>query len=144
MPSRDEIIAAARGWIGTPYRHQASLQGVGCDCLGLVRGVWRGCIGGEPEALPAYSQDWAEAGAGETLLHAALRHLVPLALDEAGAGDVLLFRWRARLPAKHAGLLTARRTMVHAHEGAAVCEIHLSDWWLRHRAAAFAFPGVTG
>jgi hypothetical protein len=35
------IIAAARSWLGTPYAHQASLKGVGCDCLGLVRGVWR-------------------------------------------------------------------------------------------------------
>ena len=35
------VIAEARSWIGTPYRHQASLKGVGCDCLGLVRGVWR-------------------------------------------------------------------------------------------------------
>ena len=25
-----------RSWIGTPYRHQASLKGVGCDCLGLL------------------------------------------------------------------------------------------------------------
>ncbi|MGG2476222.1 peptidase P60, partial [Rhizobium sp. BR5] len=29
------MLALAQGWIGTPYRHQASLQGVGCDCLGL-------------------------------------------------------------------------------------------------------------
>ena len=41
MPSPEEIVAAARSWIGTPYRHQASLKGVGCDCLGLVRGVGR-------------------------------------------------------------------------------------------------------
>lgn len=142
MLHRHDITRAARGWIGTPYRHQASLKGVGCDCLGLVRGVWRDCIGAEPEPLPAYSADWAEAGAGETLLGAALRHLVPVECDQARAGDVVLFRWRAHLPAKHAGILTAPLTMVHAHEGAAVCEINLSDWWLRHRAAAFSFPGL--
>jgi hypothetical protein len=33
------IVAAARGWLGTPYRHQASVKGEGADCLGLVRGV---------------------------------------------------------------------------------------------------------
>ena len=55
------------GWIGTPYRHQASLKGVGCDCLGLVRGVWRAVCGDEPEAVPAYSPDWAEASRRETL-----------------------------------------------------------------------------
>ena len=46
---RNDIVAETRGWIGTPYRHQASLKGVGCDCLGLVRGVWRACVGDEPE-----------------------------------------------------------------------------------------------
>ena len=49
---REVIVAAARRWIGTPYRHQASLIHVGCDCLGLVRGVWREVIGDEPEAAP--------------------------------------------------------------------------------------------
>ena len=49
---RDEIVEAARAWLGTPYHHQASLRGVGCDCLGLVRGVWRELYGPEPEAAP--------------------------------------------------------------------------------------------
>jgi NlpC/P60 family putative phage cell wall peptidase len=39
--TRIRIGAEARAWIGTPDRHQASLKGMGCDCLGLVRGVWR-------------------------------------------------------------------------------------------------------
>ena len=39
MIARDEIVAAARGWRGTPYRHQASVKHIGTDCLGLVRGV---------------------------------------------------------------------------------------------------------
>ncbi|MGA8997361.1 MAG: peptidase P60, partial [Pseudolabrys sp.] len=42
---RKDIVAETRRWIGTPYRHQASLIGVGCDCLGLVRGVWRAVVG---------------------------------------------------------------------------------------------------
>ena len=92
--------------------------------------------------MPAYSADWAEAGAGETLRNAALRHMTLLTLDDARAGDVLLFRWRAHLPAKHVGILGAPLALIHAHEGVAVCEIALSDWWLRHRVAAFRFPGI--
>ena len=45
MTTRTRIIAEARAWIGTPYRHQARCKGVGCDCLGLVRGVWRALHG---------------------------------------------------------------------------------------------------
>jgi NlpC/P60 family putative phage cell wall peptidase len=142
MPTRNDIIAAARGWVGTPYRHQASLKGVGCDCLGLIRGVWRGLYGDEPETAPAYSSDWAEAGGAETLAEAARRQMQEIAIAEAGAGDVLLFRWRNHLPAKHAGLLVSEACMIHAQEGAAVAEVSLSNWWRRRMAFAFRFPGV--
>ncbi len=34
------VVARRANWIGTPYHHQASVKGVGTDCLGLVRGVF--------------------------------------------------------------------------------------------------------
>ena len=74
----DKVVAAARRWIGTPYRHQAATRGAGCDCLGLIRGVWREVKGGEPEAVPAYSMDWAEPQGDERLWAAAGRHLMPV------------------------------------------------------------------
>jgi NlpC/P60 family putative phage cell wall peptidase len=146
--TRSAIIAEARAWIGTPYRHQASLKGIGCDCLGLVRGVWRALLGSEPEAAPPYARDWAEASGLESLAEAATRHLV--ALDDPRAfapGDVLLFRYRERYAAKHAGLVTScgenqPDLMVHAHDGAAVAEVALSPWWRRRLAYAFRFPNV--
>lgn len=141
-PTRAAIVAEAREWIGTRYMHQASVKGVGCDCLGLVRGVWRGCIGEEPERPPPYAPDWAEAGGSETLAAAAFRHLAPLAPDAFEAGDVLLFRWRDGMVAKHVAIASGRCTMIHAHDGAAVCEVTLAPWWRRRLAYAFAFPGV--
>ena len=144
MIERATIVAEARSWIGTPYRHQASVKGVGCDCLGLVRGVWRVLHGDEPEPLPAYTPDWAEATGRDTLLAAAGRHLITIAPEAARPGDVLLFRWRAGLPAKHAAIVTAAELMVHAHDGARVAEVAIAPWWRRRIAAAFAFPDVTG
>lgn len=140
MPER--IVAAARDWIGTPYVHQASLKGVGCDCLGLLRGVWRDVIGEEPEVVAIYTPDWAEARGEELLAAAACRHLDPIGVDHAAAGDVVLFRWRAGLPAKHVGILSGPRSMIHAHEGAAVCEVPLAAWWRRRIAFAFRFRGL--
>jgi NlpC/P60 family putative phage cell wall peptidase len=139
-----KVVAAARGWIGTPYLHQASLRGVGCDCLGLVRGVWRDCLGAEPEVAPAYSPDWAEAGGVETLAHAAGRHLLRVEGLTFDAGDILLFRWRSHLPAKHAGIATGAETMIHAQEGVAVSEVALTAWWLRRVAFVYRFPNGTG
>lgn len=137
-----DIIAEARQWIGTPYRHQASLKGVGCDCLGLVRGVWRALYGEEPERVPAYSRDWAEARFQETLAEASARHLVAVAPSEIAPGDVLLFRWRKGFVAKHAAILSGPATMIHAHDGAAVAEVAFASWWRRRLAYAFRFPGL--
>lgn len=145
MPvTRGQVIAEARSWIGTPYRHQASLKGVGCDCLGLLRGVWRALHGDEPEATPAYAPDWAEANGEERLAAAARRHLHEIGPGAAEPGDVLLFRWRPHLPAKHAAILTAPDRMVHAHDGAAVAEVYFAPFWRRRLAYAFRFPSFRG
>jgi NlpC/P60 family putative phage cell wall peptidase len=139
------VVTLARGWIGTPYVHQASLKGVGCDCLGLIRGVWRELVGPEPELPPPYSPDWAEAGGRETMRDAAMRHLLPAPEAIApgappSAGDVLLFRWRAGVPAKHCAIASGPDAIIHAHEGLAVAEVALGTWWRRHVVAAFRFP----
>ena len=162
--SRAAIVAEARSWIGTPYRHQASLKGVGCDCLGLVRGVWRAVLGPEPETIPGYTCDWGEVGAEEPMLAAACRHLIEIDPAEAGAGDVLVFRMRSGRVAKHAGILSGCAlpapalphkslvrpdpwgggsfNFIHAQEGGPVCEVALGPWWRRRLAGMFAFPGV--
>jgi NlpC/P60 family putative phage cell wall peptidase len=164
MPIRTHIVAIARTWLGTPYHHQASMKGVGTDCIGLVRGIWRELYGPEPQALPAYTRDWAEAQARETLLEAARRHLVELDPTTVQPGCVLIFRWRRTAPAKHCAILAGPPlpacgervgvrgsrnrdpivcgTMIHALEGAPVCEVSLSPWWHRHLAAAFMFPAL--
>jgi NlpC/P60 family putative phage cell wall peptidase len=135
-------VAAARGWIGTPYRHQGALKGVGCDCLGLLIGVWREVTGEAAEAPPPYAADWAEALGRETFAEGLRRHMAEIAPETADAGDVLLFRWRAHLPAKHAGILTAPGRMVHAQERAVVTEVAVSAWWRRRVAYAFRLAEV--
>src|SRR5205085_7142634 len=132
----------ARTWLGTPYHHQASARGVGTDCIGLIRGIYRELYGREAEAVPAYSRDWAEASGEETLLAAARRHLIEIAPDAAAPGDVLAFRYRGRTVAKHAAIMATPTTMIHAIEGAPVSEVTLSPWWHRHLAGAFRFPGT--
>lgn len=137
------VVTAARQWIGTPYLHQASVCGVGADCLGLVRGVWRDLYGAEPEAVPAYSRDWSEPQGEERLWQAALRHLSPKPLDCPAPGDVLLFRMRDRGVAKHLGIqgnTGPHPTFIHAYSGHSVVESPLSAPWARRVVARFSFP----
>lgn len=130
-------MAEALSWIGTPYVHRASVKGAGADCLGLVRGVWRAVKGAEPEAVPVYGPLWAEERGEELLLQALGRQLTPV--DEAAAGDVVVFRLRTNGAAKHAGVMTGAKAFVHAHERLGVVESPLNDWWRRRLAAAFRF-----
>lgn len=138
----------ARAWIGTPYRHQASLKGEGADCLGLVRGLWREAFGPEPETPPPYTSDWAETGGEEVLLAALRRWMVEIRPEAAGSGDVLVFRMAPGSPAKHCGVLSAgsvgsdagEARMIHAYWGRAVVESWLGVWWRARLAAAFAWP----
>ena len=142
IKQRATIVAAARGWVGTPYVHQASLRGAGCDCLGLLRGVWRVVVGVEPEAPPPYTPDWAEAAGRETLLETARRHLVEIDRTAFQAGDVLVFRWRPDLPAKHCAIACSPDHMIHAYDGHTVQEVAIPSAWRRRIAAAFVFPGI--
>ncbi len=137
----ERVVSEARQWLGTPYLHQASLKGVGCDCLGLVRGVWRALYGAEPEEPGPYQPGWVEPPGEERLRDAGRRHLREIALTECQAGDVLMFRWRDHLPAKHIGIATSKTTMIHAHEGAVVAEIALAPWRSR-LCYAFRFPDL--
>lgn len=143
---QERIVAEARGWIGTPYHHQAAVKGAGTDCLGLLRGVWRAIYGEEPERVPAYTPDWSEPQGDERLMRAALRHMQPVPLERAERGDVLLFRMRSGSVAKHLGILAqtgARASFIHAYSGHGVMQSPLTAPWRRRVAASFRFPEET-
>lgn len=141
MSINTAVLTLAEGWIGTPYRHQASTKGVGCDCLGLVRGLWRELYGEEPEVTPAYAPDWAERSGQDRLLDAANRHFVAVpSFAEAIPGDLLLFRFRAHYAAKHVGLLGGEGQFIHAYEQVGVVRSALVPAWRRRIAGVFRFP----
>ena len=139
----DLVIAVARRWLGTPYHDQASLRGVGCDCLGLARGVWREVVGPEPFPIPSYSRDWGETGPRRG------------ARDRRADGDD---RDRARggRARRAAALPDARRApsrsmsasspapdrFIHAYERLGVIEEPLTPAWRRRVAFAFLFAAT--
>jgi NlpC/P60 family putative phage cell wall peptidase len=141
MTEGREVVAKARAWIGTPYRHQGAVKGVGCDCLGLVRGLWRELYGHDAETPGAYGIDWAERSGEERLFDAACRHLgPPLMVSGMQPGDLLLFRWRAGTAAKHLGIVASSGRFIHAYEPAGVIESALVPGWRRRIAHVFRFP----
>jgi NlpC/P60 family putative phage cell wall peptidase len=138
-PDPETVAALARGWIGTPYRHRAATPGAGCDCLGLVRGVWAALYGEEPASLPNYRPDWRDARHAGALLEAAERLMVR-ADGEPRAGQVALFRLVRTAPPRHCGIVVAPDRFVHAQERIGVVEASLSEAWTRRIAGLFDFP----
>ncbi len=129
---RTDIIRAARGWLGTPWKHQASCRGAGVDCIGLIAGVaaecgsieaqrflstpeWR-CYGRDPD--PAFMFSVADE----------LMERIPR--TDALPADVLVFRC-GRHP-MHFGWSAPDDGLVHAWAGARrVVEHHIGEWQAR-------------
>ena len=137
----ERVVTAARAFLGTPYRHRASMPGAGCDCLGLLRGVWRELYGAEPMTVPAYRADLRDplnAGA----LRAAAETLLQAETGPLEAGQVLLFRMRDALEPKHCGILVSQTRFIHAQEKLGVVEANLTEGWARRVSGRFRFPPV--
>ena len=135
----EAVVAAAREFLGTPYRHQASLAGAGCDCLGLLRGVWRALYGAEPMAVPAYRADLRDplnAGA----LRRAAEMLLVAETGPAAAGQVVLFRLGGMAEPKHCGVLVSEHRFIHAQERLGVVEANLTEGWGKRVWGRFRFP----
>lgn len=143
----DRLIGEARKWLGTPYQHQGACRGVGADCLGLIRGLYAELLPHRHVRVPAYRQ-WAQRGEAEVLWQAAEAYLLPRVLPELPkpgdfeAGDIVLFRLRAALPARHLALISAPDKMIHALSHMGVCEVDFSSHWRRYAVARFAFPAA--
>ena len=115
MPTRDAVIAAARRYVGTPYHHQAALAGAGCDCLGLVRGVWRDLYGAGARGPAALHARLGRDGRGRAECSTRRGDTWSnWTRGRRGPGDVVLFRLRPGAIVKHAAILSTGGRMVHA------------------------------
>lgn len=150
------IVREARTWIDTPYKHQAAVKGVGCDCLGMMRGVWSAVTCNPLPDTPIYTPDWNGADLVETLYAGAAQYLVEVSFlhlpkDQQRMvirdGDVLLFRMVANRAAKHCGVASTQRgarSIIHAynqrsHRNSVVEETRLDAGWFNRLAYIFRF-----
>lgn len=147
---RAKALDAAKTWLLTPYCHGASVKGQGCDCAGLVRGVWRDVVGNEPWTLPSYGPDWAEADPGsEAVMVTLCQHFQAVALEDLRPGMVMAFRMRPRAPVKHVGIYDPGPTphdthetgfVIHAYFGQAVVRSALVSFWRSRLVGVFDWP----
>ncbi|MBB4051044.1 NlpC/P60 family putative phage cell wall peptidase [Devosia subaequoris] len=133
------VVRAAQAWLGTPYRHQASALGAGCDCLGLLRGVWRTLYGDEPVLVPPYRMDRRGQERDPALRLAAERFLIAVE-GPAQAGQAVLFRLGGTAEPRHCGILIAPGRFIHAQEHLGVIEANLTSGWAKRVSGRYRFP----
>lgn len=135
-----QLIEDARTWLGTPYRHQASIKGLGCDCVGFLAevAVETGLI--RPELRAEFPTDYSrQPSAGQLRrLCSGVLSLVPF--DQRAPGDIVLMRFE--LEPQHLGMLTAVSPIeyiIHCAEHGVV-EQRLDSVWRARIVRVYRFP----
>lgn len=110
------IAEIALTWVGTPFRWQGRVKGVGCDCKGLIAGVAKEA--GRPEADSIYALAGDYRRVDEKRLMAGLESLFDR-VTEVQADDILLIKVGGK--AQHLAIVTKAengraKRMVHCYQ----------------------------
>lgn len=140
MATRQEIVDETRSWVGTPYVHQQAVKNAGCDCVGLLCGVWNHFTGESVRPPILYRPDWAESGTGEVFLNTVRGMFVET--TDLLPGNVLMFRIGPHSAVKHCAIIVDEDKMVHAYSGHGVVESHINAGWANRCVAVFQFPWI--
>lgn len=150
-PRRRAVIAEARTWLGTPFRHQAKVKGLGCDCAQLVIAAGEACglLAIDPAAWRRFAA-YGRAPNPKRMEEALRAFMVKIAPSRARLGDVMWLSWeraggRADLP-MHLAILAehkGRATMIHAlSEVAKVTEHGFTAEWPGRVVSWWRYPGL--
>lgn len=133
----DDILAAARQCIGTPFRHQGRMLAFGLDCAGVAVHVAR-VIGAGVVDVDGYGRTPANGQLERSLDSQPC--LERVFLGDRQPGDLLLMRFSS--DPQHIAIF-AGDTIIHAYEPVGkCCEHRLSDLWAARIARVYRFRGV--
>lgn len=88
--ARAAVVAAARSFIGTPYRSNAMLKGVGVDCATLIALSFTEAGVKPPIEVTHYSDQW-HLHSEEPLYEKAIADNGGRLVDDPKAGDIALY-----------------------------------------------------
>jgi cell wall-associated NlpC family hydrolase len=107
MPTRQQIIDEARTWLGTPFRHQGRLKGVGVDCGGLIVCV-RKDLGISEWDYTTYSRQPQP----KVMVKYLKEFGNPVKKSEMQPADVIWMKVEGN--PQHLGIYTEKNTVIHA------------------------------
>jgi len=134
MPTPEDIIAIARGYVSTPFRHQGRLPGLALDCAGVVVCVARQLgVEGEFKEVP-----YGKYPHGNTLQGLCDLHMDRISMY--GPGDVQLMAWEAE--PQHLAI-ASDIGIIHSYAKARkVVEHTLDPVWRSRICGAYRFRGL--
>lgn len=131
----DEVIAAARACIGTPFRHQGRLAGVGLDCAGL------GIIAAKAAGISIKDFSGYPRAPFDGMLKKMFDEqcdLQQVGIAEAAPGDVLLMRIESA--PQHVAIMSYGGYMIHSYQNVGkVVEQRIDANWKNKIIAAYRF-----
>lgn len=141
MPTGNQIVTAARGWLQTPFHHCQRTRGLAVDCVGLVIGV------GHELRMFEYDNTAYSHIAPEGITRSELMKFC-FPVPKGGAwepGDILLFRIGGY--EQHVAFFCGGEpaTMIHAYAQAGkVAEHELTASWSDRVSGVFRFFDLDG
>jgi cell wall-associated NlpC family hydrolase len=146
--TREQIVEAARSFLGVHFLHQSIDPAIGLDCRGLLLAVAKK-IGHQPRL--EHRMNYARLPDPAEFRAALEAELERIPIDEAGPGDVVHIFFPRQIPkeATHAGIVAQgpyEPMLIHAFAtqlGGSVIEEPLRRW-KNYLAGAFRFPNLTG
>lgn len=122
-----QVVAVARGWVGTPFHWGQSAKGIGCDCKGLIRGIARDLGRPEAETVAGATEDYRKVQPRR--LMAGMAELFD-PVTEARPGDLLLIQLGGK--PMHLSVYCGEGRMVHTYAKGPgrVIEVPMGKaWW---------------
>lgn len=137
MLSKSDIVQEAKTWIGTPFKHQGRVKGLGVDCVGLIIGV------AHAFKLTDFDyRNYSHTPDGFLMQQLLAEHLKIISIQEAKHGDIVLMRFEAQ--PQHLAILSDYG-MIHAYAQVRRCVEHRMDQlWQSRIVGAYAYPSVEG
>lgn len=146
--SPDEVVAAARTWVGTRYSHQQRVKQVGVDCVGLILGVGieLGLMGDDTDELFARFKGYSRVPNPRRMQEGMELFLDPTIRTKHTPGAIGWLQWRDDLPMHLAIMATfeGRPTMIHSYSFAGKCVEHTFDeLWESRLNSIWTYRGVS-
>jgi len=116
QPIRQQIIAEAKTWLGTPWHHEAKIKGAGVDCGQFLIEIYAACGVIERPTVDSYPRDWALHRNEERYLAVVESYCQRVTAPEPG--DIVVYKHGRSF--SHGGIIISWPLIIHAQVGMGV------------------------